>query len=81
MSRDAIKIAYRRANEKALEAELTKYILSDSKFAFGGVYNLLTTIADLCKEQSKLEGDDWAIAAQLIDDFADKCDLKYPEGE
>jgi len=64
------------------EAEISRmleaYILNEGgKFLFSGVVNLLTTIAAICEEQSRVEGDDWEIAAQAIDECAEQCDLKY----
>lgn len=47
----------------------------------GGVCNLLTTIGQLCEERSRLEGDDFEIAAQACDECAETCDLKYAVSE
>jgi hypothetical protein len=69
-----------RVAESRFESTLKSYIENGGKqYTFGGVHNLLLTIARIMEEKSQLEGDDFEVAAQAIEDAADKCDLKYAE--
>ena len=64
-------------NEANLERTLRDYIKSSKRFRFGGIVNLLGSIAEIMEGESELEGDDFEKAAQAIDECAAICDLKY----
>jgi len=71
-----------RVAEARLEATLKSYIENGGKqYTFGGVHNLLLTIARIMEEKSQLEGDDFEKAAEAIDECASACDLRYAEPE
>lgn len=71
-----------RTEENTFDDLLREYIVNDKRrFAFGGVTNLLASIASICEELSQLEGDNYEKAAQLIDRCADECDLKFSDAE
>jgi hypothetical protein len=70
-----------RVEEGRFEDLLRKYVLSDPRFRFGGVHNLLASVARVCEELSQLEDDEYEQAAIAIDLCADACDLKYPAAE
>jgi len=72
-------MARKRAEEDAFDADLKAYIENDSRFQFGGVFNLLAAIAAICAQKSIHDGDDWEKAANAIEDVANKVDLDYPE--
>ncbi len=75
---DADHIQAARIQESRIESMLRGYIENTGKqYSFGGIVNLLTTIARVMEEKSQLEGDDFEKAAQFIEDCADLCDLKY----
>jgi len=79
---DRILREQRRHAEAQFKRSIRDYVLNETspsgrQFFFGGVCNLLTTVASICAEISQLEGDDWEKAAELIDDCADACDLTY----
>ncbi len=71
-----------RVAEDRLEATLKSYIENGGKqYTFGGIHNLLLTIARIMEEKSVLEGDDFELAATAIDECASYCDKKYAEPE
>ena len=64
--------------ERQLDRDLKSYIVDSRKaWAWGGIVNLLGTIADIMEQQSRLEGDDYEKAARLIEDCAHAVDIKY----
>ena len=66
--------------EERLDELLLSYIENKNKrFEFGGIVNLLRSVARVVEDKSRIEGDDYEKAAELIDDCADQCDLKYSE--
>jgi hypothetical protein len=69
-----------RTEENNFDDLLREYIVNDKKrFAFGGIVNLLTSIASIMSKLSQIEGDDFEKAAEEIDLCATACDLKYTE--
>ena len=78
---NAADLQYRHQRENTLDKLLREYILdSGYQFVFGGVCNLLGTIADICDQEAH-RSPDYEAAARLIEDCAGACDLKYAEGE
>lgn len=72
----------RDEQERAFEALIDAYIdNAGRRFSFGGVHNLVATIARACEKRSQIEGDDWEKAAIALDNAADAVDLKYLEAE
>ena len=66
--------------EQRIDELLSAYIDNANKrFEFGGIHNLLKSIANIMGEKSQLEGDDYESAANFIYECADKCDMKYAE--
>lgn len=71
-----------RVEEKRMESLLKGYIENTGRlYTFGGIHNLLGTIAKIMEEKSQVEGDDFEKAAQAIDECASECDLRYAEYE
>lgn len=72
----------RREAERRFENTLRAYIDNEGRrFAFGGLTNLVSTLATICEERSQREGDDYDIAMLALEECAAACDLKYPEAE
>jgi len=66
--------------EERFDATLKSYIENTGKqYEFGGIYNLLMTIGTIMADLSRLEGDDFEKAAEIIYDASSACDLKYSE--
>lgn len=76
-NRDAKMVA-----EKRFEYALRSYIDNEGRrYAFGGLCNLLTTLATICEERAQRDGDDYDKAMIALESCAAACDLKYPEIE
>ena len=68
--------------EQRFENALKDYIDNHGRrYAYGGIVNLVASIARICEERSRLEGDDYETAAIALDECAEKCDLKYEVAE
>ena len=68
----------RERNERAFEEMLRGYILNERPYLFGGVTNLLGSIADICETlHLEQDCDDYDKAAILINACADATDLAY----
>lgn len=68
--------------ERLFEEQLADYIANPKRlYAFGGIVNLLSTIADVMRSYSEDELSDFWNAADLIEDCAKACDLEYVEEE
>lgn len=68
--------------ESKLKGLLQAYIENAGKtYAYGGIVNLLGTIANIMRDMSQLEGDDYEKADELIRDCSAAVDLKYSEPE
>lgn len=71
-----------RVEEARMESLLKGYIENTGKiYRFGGIHNLLGTIAKIMEEKSQCAGDDFEKAAQAIDECASECDLRYAKYE
>ena len=66
--------------EQRLEQTLRDYIDNHGRrYAYGGIVNLVASIARICEERSALEGDSWECAAIALDECSSAVDLKYDE--
>ena len=64
--------------EQRFENALKDYIDNHGRrYAFGGLTNLIASIARICEERSRIEGDDYETAAIALDECAERVDLKY----
>lgn len=67
-----------KVEEKRFDELLLAYIENaNNRFEFGGIHNLLKSIANIMGEKSQLEGDDFEKASNFIYDCADQCDMRY----
>lgn len=64
-----------------LERELRRFMEGHKSYGTeADVCNLLSRIANICAEQSQVEGDDWQTTAEHIDDCVEACSsLEYAE--
>lgn len=67
-----------RHKHRHLEAQLKDYITDPKVYGFGGVSNLISVIAEICRGLAEeLEVSDYEMAADKLEDVADAVDLTY----
>ena len=64
-------------NETNLERALRDYIKGSKRFRYGGIVNLLGTIASVMEGESEDDRDNWHKASEIIEICSQDCDLKY----
>lgn len=67
-----------RHKHRHLEAQLKEYITDPKVYGFGGVSNLISVIAEICRGLAEeLDVSDYEMAADKLEDVADAVDLTY----
>tara|TARA_R110000868_G_scaffold142759_13_gene360250 strand:+ start:311 stop:610 length:300 start_codon:yes stop_codon:yes gene_type:complete len=76
LAADNLKAA--KVQEARMESLLRGYIENAGKqYQYGGLTNLLTTLASIMEEKQQSKTDDFARAVVALEDCARDCDLKY----
>jgi len=69
----------REVAEKRFEAQVREYIERPELYKFGGIVNLISTIAAICESKSRDPFDDWDAAAEALQGVVLDVDRKYDE--